>query len=356
MKSPSRRTLAYPAIVPPHILENIARFGTPSQRHRASQTLTHDASLRATRAGALVVHPSVVSEPVVSRVAGRPERTIYDAGHTDRLPGVIVRTERGHSTSDPEVEEAFSGLGATYDFYWKVFERDSIDGRGLPLLAVVHYQSDYDNAFWDGTQMIFGDGDGRLFNRFTSSLDIIGHELTHGVTEVEASLLYKAQSGALNESISDLFGSLVKQFALGQSASEADWLIGTGAFTKNVNARAIRSMAAPGTAYDDPVIGKDPQPADMSGYVRTAKDNGGVHINSGIPNRAFYETAINIGGFAWERSGRIWYEALLSSRLRPGTKFKGFASITAQTARLLFGKGREEQAVVQAWSKVGISI
>src|SRR5262249_6826367 len=148
------------------------------------------------------------------------------------------------------------------------------------------------------------------FNRFTISVDIMGHELTHGVTAYTAGLIYQGQSGALNESISDVFGSMVKQFALSQTVATADWLIGAGIFTPKVNGVALRSMKEPGTAYNDPVLGKDPQPADMAHYVNTSSDNGGVHINSGIPNRAFYLTAVALGGNSWDRAGRIWYATL----------------------------------------------
>ena len=223
---------------------------------------------------------------------------------------------RAQPVKDVAVNEAYDGLGATYDFFSKAYGRDSIDDAGLALDASVHFGKDYDNAFWDGKQMVFGDGDGVYFNRFTVSLDVIGHELTHGVTEDEAGLIYSNQSGALNESISDVFGVLVKQYALKQKAADADWLIGATLLTKKVKGVALRSMKAPGTAYDDPVLGKDPQPAHMKGYVQTMEDNGGVHINSGIPNNAFYRLAVALGGFAWEKAGRIWYEALRDPRLR----------------------------------------
>src|SRR4029079_10299870 len=134
--------------------------------------------------------------------------------------------------------------------------------------------------------------------------------LTHGVTQDEAQLVYSNQSGALNESLSDVFGSLIKQFSLNQTADQADWLIGAGLLTKQVKGVALRSMKAPGTAYDDPVLGKDPQPDHMSRFVTTAADRGGVHITSGIPNRAFYLAATAIGGYAWEVAGKIWYTTL----------------------------------------------
>lgn len=204
--------------------------------------------------------------------------------------------------------------------------------------------------------MIFGDGDGDLFNRFTLALDVIGHELTHGVTESEARLMYFRQAGALNESILDVFGSLVKQRTLHRTAAQADWLIGVGLLTGKVHGVALRSMAAPGTAFDDPLLGKDPQPANMSGFVTTMEDNGGVHINSGIPNKAFYLVAQAIGGYAWEKAGRIWYETLRDPRLRPNTGFQRFASLTAANAVHLYGTGSEAQAVRDAWAEVGLPI
>jgi Zn-dependent metalloprotease len=188
------------------------------------------------------------------------QRTIYDAQHAQALPGNVVRAEGQGPSGDVAADEAYDGLGATFDFYLGVYNRNSIDDEGLHLDASVHFGQAYDNAFWNGQQMVFGDGDGDLFNRFTIALDVIGHELTHGVTGDEVNLVYLGESGALNESISDVFGSLIKQYTQSpkQTANQADWLIGAGLFTQKVNGRALRSMAQPGTAYDDPVLGKDP--------------------------------------------------------------------------------------------------
>jgi Zn-dependent metalloprotease len=289
---------------------------------------------------------------------GQKQRTIFNAHNAETLPGDVVRVEGAPPTDDLTVNEAYDGLGATYDFFWEAYERNSIDDEGMRLNATVHFGQDFVNAFWDGQRMVFGDGDEDLgFNRFTIALDVIGHELTHGVTEDEAQLIYAYQSGALNESISDVFGSLVKQRKLNQTADQADWLIGAGLFTASVNGVALRSMKAPGTAYDDPVLGKDPQPAHMSNFVYTLEDNGGVHINSGIPNHAFYLVAMRLGGYAWEKVGRIWYETLRDSRLKSNTGFRRFARLTIANAGRLFGVGSpEQQAVRDGWSQVGIAI
>src|SRR5688572_6762234 len=232
----------------------------------------------------------------------------------------------------------------------------------MRLDSTVHYRTGYDNAFWDGEQMVYGDGDEdlpmdeRLFNRFTSAIDVIGHELKHGVTQFEAKLQYFQQPGALNESMSDVFGSLVKQYQLRQTAGAADWVIGAGLLTSNVNGVGIRSMKAPGTAYDDPVLGKDPQPGHMRDYVTTISDNGGVHINSGIPNHAFYITAVELGGRAWEKAGQIWY-VTLKDKLEATSKFQDCANLTHQVAGELFGAGSiEQQAVQKGWAEVGLPV
>jgi Zn-dependent metalloprotease len=134
----------------------------------------------------------------------------------------VVRNEGGPSTGDLVVDEAYDGLGATYDFFSEAYGRNSIDDEGMPMDATVHFGQEYNNAFWNSESIVFGDGDSELFNRFTVSLDFIGHELTHGVTEDEAQLMYFFQSGALNESVSDVFGALVKQRLLNQTADQAD--------------------------------------------------------------------------------------------------------------------------------------
>lgn len=293
-------------ILPSHMLRSIAEKGTAGQRAAAMKTLAMDNTFRALRTGPRLAGPEAVRRrPRAMVLEGQKQRTIFDAHNTQTLPGDPVRVEGAAATGNPAVDEAYDGLGATYDFFWDIYERNSIDDEGLPLNASVHFGQDYNNAFWDGQQMVFGDGDGDLFNRFTISLDVIGHELAHGVTEDEAGLTYFFQAGALNESMSDVFGSLVKQYLKRQTADKADWLIGDGLFTANVNGVALRSMKTPGTAYDDPVLGKDPQPAHMRDFAYTYEDNGGVHINSGIPNHAFYLTAISLGGNAWDKAGRL---------------------------------------------------
>ncbi|WP_329454156.1 M4 family metallopeptidase [Streptomyces sp. NBC_01497] len=337
-------------IVPPHILDKLSQAADASRSARALRTLEHDALQRGRRRAV---------QPLVAAGTGTggdsPRRTVYDARHKETLPGVKVHSEGDTPSKDASVNRAHAGLGVTFDLYLKVYGRHSIDDAGLPLNATVHYGREYDNAFWDGERMVFGDGDNDLFLDFTIPVDVIGHELTHGVTQYTAALEYSGQSGALNESVSDVFGSLIKQYALGQSAAQADWLIGTGLLGPDVTGQALRSMKAPGTAYDDDVLGKDPQPATMDAYVRTAQDNGGVHINSGIPNHAFYLAATELGGSAWEKAGQVWYDVLTGGALAADAQFADFARLTAAAARTRFGDGDEHAAMVKAWSQVGVA-
>lgn len=296
----SRHPLA--CIVPPDLLLKFAR-GNQS-RESVLSTLALDSSFRTLRAQTATRQNALATAPRMFRpaIAGHPNRSIYDQqGSEELVLGTLVRGEGAAAVADPAVNEAYDGLGATYQFYWEVFGRDSIDGQGQPLLGLVHFGQSYDNAFYDGEgHMVFGDGDNELFTRFTKSVDVIGHELTHGVTQVEAGLVYLGESGALNESVSDVFGVLVSQYARHQSAQEADWLIGADIVGPEL-APALRSLKAPGTAN-----AHDTQPADYDHYVHTTSDNGGVHTNSGIPNHAFYVLATTLGGYAWEHAGRIW--------------------------------------------------
>ncbi len=338
-------------IVPPYMLKSMLANGSATQKQHALAAITASAQLRGQRQ-ALTEAAAYLTTAVLE---GK-HRSVYTAGNKSSLPGTLVRDEGGPAVSDPAVNEAYDGAGETYDLYWETYQRNSLDGRGLRLVSTVHYQQNYDNAFWDGKQMVYGDGDGQLFNRFTIAIDVIGHELTHGVTQYTSGLNYSNQPGALNESFSDVFGSLVKQRQRGQTAADADWLIGEGLFTANVKGAALRSMKEPGSAYDDPVLGKDPQPAHMRDYVHTSEDNGGVHINSGIPNHAFYLAAVAIGGFAWEKAGNIWYVAA-RDKFASNTDFQSAANLIHKAAGELYGEGSAEQQAVQyGWEGVGITI
>jgi Zn-dependent metalloprotease len=345
------RSLA--CIVPPVLLQKLAAEASAEERKALLATLRHDRVVRIERTLARLIPGSAAANAAAAAPrpgAGKPKRNIYDQRNAQSdAPGTLVRAEGAAAVKDVAVNEAYDGLGATYDFFWKQFGWDSIDGAGLPLNGLVHYGVKYDNAFWNSRSMVFGDGDGQLFIRFTKSLDVIAHELTHGVTEHTAGLNYSRQSGALNESMSDVFGSMVKQFVKKQTADKADWLIGNDIVGPEL-APALRNMLKPGTAnkYDN-------QPMDMLGYVKTASDNGGVHTNSSIPNRAFALAALAIGGNSWEGPGKVWWAALRDPAMKPVTQFKTFANITVRQAGVIFGPtSTQAQAVTTAWQTVKV--
>jgi Zn-dependent metalloprotease len=334
-------------IVPPHILRNIVEHGDARLRARAIRSLTIRARFQGRR--------EILSQVGLSTPLGEKYRTIFDAKGGRRLPGTLVRDEGDTPSSDPKVNAVYDGLGAVYDFFHDVYGRDSVDDRGSRLSATIHFDADFDNAFWDGRQLIFGDGDGVLFKGFTRSLDVIAHEVAHGIIQHEAGLSYQDQAGALNESWADVFASLVKQYQLNQEVEAADWLIGSELLTPTVKGQGLRSLKAPGSAYDDPLLGHDPQVASVRNFVNVNEDLGGVHINSGIPNHAFYLVAKQLGGYAWVEAGQIWYDSL--RRFRREIDFLDAASITYQVAGELYGSGSaQQQAVKNAWEEVGLRV
>ena len=329
--------------IPPFLLERIASSHPDAGvGARYGATLQQDTLMRERRASA----------GATAAAAGDAAFTVHTAKNTTDLPGDVVRSAGDAASGDEAVDEAYTGVQATLALYSEVYGRSSYDGKGAPVVATVHYDKDYDNAFWDGTQLVVGDGDGTVFERFTKPVDVLGHELSHAVTQFTANLTYEGQSGALNESMSDVFGSCLKQRVNQQSAADADWLIGEGIFLPSVAGKALRSMSEPGTAYDDPSLGKDPQVASMDDYVETTDDNGGVHTNSGIPNRAFYLAATAIGGNAWDGAGAIWYAALTSG-VAADADFATFAAATTTAATAVSADA--EAAVTKAWTSVGVT-
>lgn len=339
--------------VPAHVYNNLLEKGTLEQQSLAQVAL---AELKG-----FCYNPQEILQKYLNQLCEMEveeevvNREIYDAQNKTSLPGILVRKEGEKSNKDVAVDEAYDGAGTTYEFFQKFFGRNSLDNKGMKLISTVHYGRNFGNAFWNGKTMTYGDGDGVIFNRFTAIIDVIAHEMSHGVTQFTAGLVYRDQPGALNEHFSDVFGAMVKQYKLNQTADQADWLIGEGLFTKQVNGRALRDMRNPGTAYDDKRVGKDPQPNHMDRYVKTEQDNGGVHINSSIPNKAFYHTAVNIGGFSYERAGKIWYKALIT-KMQPRSQFQDMVNATVEVAVNLYGKNStEHKAVVDGWGQVGLA-
>ncbi|KAK5042866.1 hypothetical protein LTR84_012431 [Exophiala bonariae] len=398
------------SIIPDYLLEDIADSDGFSDQVRACarKTLRYTQNIRNTRSSFIPNHSAHVGHPIgpsyilqdiidsdqteeedelraqktleqseaipVARSAprGHSHRMIYDVEGTNRFPGNRIRYEGQVAIQDLSANQVYDFFKDIFDFYWHAYKRDSIDDHGMSLIGSIHVDDlvpppGFNNALWDGSQMIFGDGDGIIFTSFTKCLDVIAHELTHGVTQYTANLPYRQQSGALNEHISDAFSAMAKQWNLNQEAQDADWLIGEGIFVPGFTGRALRDMKAPGTAYDDPRLrAKDRQVGHMDLYVVLPdddiprNDHGGVHINSGILNRAFYLVATALGGHSWDRAGRIWYTTLLDPRLRRFVNdlsnwnncFSFFAGLTCTHAAEY---GEDVQAIVrQAWEGVGV--
>ncbi|CAN9168588.1 unnamed protein product [Alternaria alternata] len=289
------------------------------------------------------------------------QRKIYDCNRTDNLPGVLVRSEGDDRTEDRQVTNVYDGFKITHDFFSEIFKRNSLDGEGLHLIGSVHYRprstpKGYNNAFWDGEaqQMVFGDGDHITFDFLTDSLDVIAHELSHGFVQFSSPLVYKGQSGALNESCADVFGSMVEKCHMKQSVDDADWILGQTLFPVAFTGSALRTFKA-GKAYtDDPIFGTDPQPKHLDNLYTGPDDNGGVHINSGIPNHAFYLAAKSLGGFSWKKAGKVWYETMISGKIEPNCDFKTFARATVDVAGEKFDDESVQKAVNDAWVKVGV--
>jgi Zn-dependent metalloprotease len=219
----------------------------------------------------------------------------------------------------------------------------------MTLMSSIHYGVRYDNAFWNGAQMTYGDGDGQVFTDFTKADDVIGHELTHGVTQFTAGLDYTDEPGALNESVSDVFGAMFHQRRRKQTAVQADWLIGAAVLGPVAIAKGytcLRNMAQPRSQQC-----LSPQPSHYSDYV----PGGDPHENSGIPNHAFYLAAMTVGGRSWEKAGKVWYAALTSPKAHASMGMAEFATLTRAAARSLFRSDTNVyRGVDDAWTRVGI--
>jgi len=337
-------------ILPPYILDSLAESDDPKVRRLAIEAIARSATLRATRT-VLAQLPAMAALPSPD---GKKDRLVYDAKNkgSSFLPGKLVRKEGEPKSKDPAVNEAYDYAGVTYDFYDKMFQRNSLDDHGMTLVSCVHVGRNFNNAFWDGERMAYGDGDGVVFIRFTKALDVVGHELSHGVVSHTSNLEYRNESGALNEHFADVFGTLIKQWHKKQTVTKADWLIGADIMGPGTKARAIRTFTAELAFEDDPNLGTDPQPKRLKDKYTGTSDSGGVHINSGIPNHAFYLAAMSLGGNAWTRLGKVWYRTMLA--LNQTSDFAEMVQMTTQNAGTLFGTGStEEKAVTKAWQQVG---
>jgi Zn-dependent metalloprotease len=350
---------AIQCIIPPYINEQLARSADPAIRARALANLKASATMRTMR----VMSQAMPRLMVTAAPTKKKNRLVHDCKNTDQLPGKLVRSEGQAKVADKAVNEAYDFSGDTYDFYDKIFNRNSLDDKGMTLISSVHFAEPdatgtfqpMNNAFWNGEQMAYGDGDGVVFQPFTGSLDVVGHELTHGVESFTSNLEYHDQSGALNEHFADVFGALVRQWKNGETALKASWLVGAELLVPAPTRRAIRDMENPGTAFvNDPDLGTDPQPNHMSKLFTLPFDNGGVHINSGIPNRVFVLVAKELKGNAWDVAGRIWYDTMLA--LTSTSQIADCAKVSVQIAGGPKFGAAAKKAVKAAWKKVGITV
>lgn len=325
-------------IIPPHILEELAKRGSIS----CKKTLNDTHRILQKR------NTSLNNLLIREYGEGVGDRYIYDSHNRYKQRLALRRKEGGVSYVDHVVNEAYDTSGFVREYFKNTFELNSVNGEGLDIISNVHYGVNYNNAFWDGDEMTYGDGDNIEFNNFAGAIDVVAHELMHGVTQFTANLEYKAQSGALNEHFSDVFGTIIKQKYLKQSLSEADWLIGDTVVTEEFPGKAIRSMKAPGTANDF-----DSQPAHMKDYYTGSSDNQGVHINSGIPNKAFYLCCLEIG---IDECALIWFETL--KLLWRTANFNDLLEVILTTTKRLVEEkdicDTAVEAITESFAKVGL--
>lgn len=264
---------------------------------------------------------------------------IYE-GNTDRLPGSLMQDD--DNVWDAAVQkaavDAHANAAIVHDYYKEMFGRNSLDDKNMTIRLTVHYGENYNDAMWNGEQILFGDGDGVECLPLSGALDVVGHEITHAIVENTAELIYWGESGALDESFSDVFGNLI------ENKQDNEWLCAEDIYTPGVDGDALRSMSDP-EAYGDP--------AHMEDYVIVSEDNGGVHTNAGIPNKAFFLTVQTVSR---EDTAKIWYRAL-THYLTPTADFSYARQATAAAAADLFGKNSvQAKAVSDAWEAVGVKL
>lgn len=279
---------------------------------------------------------------------------IYDGRNSDYtpLPGPILRKNGQAPVEDQIANSCYDTMNKAQTFFRDVYGWDSLDDKNMPLVATVHYGWHVANAYFMSKykQMVYGNGNKNMYN-FVGSYDVVGHELAHGIIQFSSGLIYRGMPGALNEYCADVMGTLLEQWVHHQTVDKADWLLAQDVLFPGEDKIALRSMKAPGTAYNDPRVGRDSQPGHMKDYIYTEKDKGGVHFNSGIPNRAFYLAASAWGGNAWETAGKTWFAAMTTTE--PNASFYGFASRTCREARRIGGP-EWQSTCVKAWTEVGV--
>ncbi|GGW21738.1 M4 family metallopeptidase [Arenibacter certesii] len=327
------------SIVPPYILEQLAKQGSNS----CKRTLIETQRIAKSR--------NIALNNLLQRTdeVGTGNRIVYDCLNEYRQKVKKARSEGEDKVADATANLAYDYSGYVRNYFKETFQLNSLDGKGMPIISNVHYGKAYNNAFWDGDEITYGDGDDVQFSNFAAGIDVVAHELTHGITQFLGNLEYKGQPGALNEHFSDVFATIIKQKFLAQDISEANWLIGDTVVAEGFPGKAIRSMSAPGTANEF-----DSQPDHMDNYYTGSSDNYGVHINSGIPNRAFYLSCMAIG---IDDCALIWFQTL--NQLWRTADFRDMLEVITKVANELMEEGKvcdtADNAILESFSMVGIN-
>lgn len=338
--------------VPQKLLRHVAENSDAERRGILTGQMQHSTRLREKRAAS--------GKEAAGKMAGSwpLHRQIFDGQGQTFLPGRLLRDEDAAPAHDKPANDAYDNVGIALQFFSDVLGRNSVDGKGMRIDTTVHYGYAFANAMWTGRQMIVGDGDSRDVRELAKSLGIIAHELTHGVTQhlISGGLgvvqmagqppLLKGEAGALNESLSDVCASMVKQWHAGQDVTAADWLMGEDILAPRVG-RAVRSLKDPGNT--DLTWSQDDQIKDY----RRFKPTDDVHKASGIANYAFYVTAMELGGHTWDALAPIWLKGF--ERLRARASFLDAAHATVAVAAAVHGAGsRPHQAVKAGWKAANV--
>jgi Zn-dependent metalloprotease len=337
-------------IIPNEVLERFSkdtRLSADQRKHFANSALIGTEIRKLRKQSAKITSVTSSLGLVAGTVPAAPPITVSDCQHNLTLPGIPVADPL--NSADGTTKRAAVETSAVADFYKTVFSRNSIDDAGITLASSVHYGANFNNAFWNGSRMTYGEPDGNIFIDFTNSTDVIAHELTHGVTQYTLQLSYTSQAGGLNESMSDVVGSMFRQWSANQDVNQADWLIGKEIMGPGAAERGftcLRDMASPGGAHC-----MTPQPFHFSDF-QTGMD---PHISSGIPNLAFYTAAKAAGGKSWETVGQIWYKALTGPAPSPNMTMKTFANRTRQlAAQMNPANAAVANAIDAGWTTVGL--
>ncbi len=342
-------------IIPKSALERLAKDKSldAEQKKSLTDTMKVDAELRRLRtqaikltkvAGLMAVAPNTAA---AAAALAPPVVSVFNCNHSQTLPGVQIPNPGG--SADPTAKRTFVETSAVAAFFSQVFGRNSIDNAGMALISSIHFGTNYNNAFWNGSQMTYGDGNGQIFVDFTKGNDVIAHELTHGLTQFTLQLNYTNEAGGLNESMSDCFGSMFRQWQAKQNVTQADWLIGKdimGPAAIAAGFKCLRDMANPAAKH-----ALAPQPTKFS-QVKPGMD---PHESSGPPNLAFCTACKAAGGYSWDKVGKIWYRAMTGFGPSPNMKMKAFANRTRSVAAQLYpGNTAIANAVDAGWKKVGL--